>query len=142
MADPTAQELKQAIKNQSNSIVIYSLMSLNHRSDAWAHWYALEDHLAIQDILHALSDTAYCADLGYGAWEPYPVGGPLFQWMKLYGGGEELTLLAFIEAYIDADDDHRAALQLLFDAYKASMYNKPFDLEYHQNWVQRFLSWA
>jgi len=143
MADiPTATELKQAIKNASDTMVLYSAFALQHRSDAWAHYYAGEDHEAIADILSALSDTAYVADLGYGSWEPYPVGGPLFQWLKHYGGGEELTLLAFIEAYIEADDDHRTALQLLFDAFQASMYSKPFDMEYHKNWVRRFTSWA
>ncbi len=54
----------------------------------------------------------------------------------------ELTLIKMIEAYIDADDDHRSAQRLLFDAYQASMYDKPFDREYHATWVQRFRSWA
>ena len=49
--------------------------------------------------------------------------------------------LDIIEAYINAHDDHRSAWQLLTDAYKASMYDKPFDLEYHTMWVQRFKSW-
>ena len=52
------------------------------------------------------------------------------------------TLLDFIEAYIDADDDHRHAHRLLIDAYQASMYDKPFDREYHALWIQRFRSWT
>jgi len=54
----------------------------------------------------------------------------------------ELTLVKMIEAYINADDDHRSAHRLLLDAYQASMYDKPFDKEYHALWVQRFRSWA
>ena len=59
-------------------------------------------------------------------------------------GGEvyELTLIKMIEAYVAADDDHRSAQRLLFDAYQASMYDKPFDKEYHALWVQRFRSWT
>ena len=53
----------------------------------------------------------------------------------------ELTLVKFIAAYIDAEDDHRSAHRLLLDAYQASMYDKPFDLEYHKTWIRRFLSW-
>ena len=49
------------------------------------------------------------------------------------GAGYELTLIKMIEAYIDAPDDARSAQRLLFDAYKASMYDKPFDREYHAN---------
>lgn len=52
-----------------------------------------------------------------------------------------LTLIKFIEAYINAEDDHRSAHRLLLDAYQASMYDKPFDMEYHKNWVQRFKQW-
>lgn len=59
------------------------------------------------------------------------------------GGVEyELTLVKMIEAYINADDDHRSAHRLLLDAYQASMYDKPFDREYHAAWIQRFRSWA
>jgi len=57
------------------------------------------------------------------------------------GGDYELTLVKMIEAYIDAPDDARSAQRLLFDAYTASMYDKPFDMEYHTGWVQRFRSW-
>lgn len=57
------------------------------------------------------------------------------------GAGDPFTLLTFIEAFIDADDDHRSAHRLLVDAYQASMYDKPFDLEYHTNWVRRFKEW-
>lgn len=53
----------------------------------------------------------------------------------------ELTLIKIIEAYLDANDDARSAQRLLFDAYKASMYDKPFDEEYHALWIQRFQSW-
>lgn len=55
--------------------------------------------------------------------------------------GYELTWLKVIESYLDADDDHRSAWQLLADAYHASMYDKPFDLEYHKTWVARFKEW-
>ena len=61
----------------------------------------------------------------------------------LQNGGEyELTLVKMIEAYINGDDDHRSAHRLLLDAYQASMYDKPFDQEYHASWVQRFRSWT
>lgn len=58
------------------------------------------------------------------------------------GDPYELTLIKMIEAYIAADDDHRSAHRLLLDAYQASMYDKPFDKEYHAAWIRRFRSWA
>ena len=54
---------------------------------------------------------------------------------------EDFTMLILLQAFIDAEDDHRSAWQLLTDAYHASMYDKPFDLNYHTTWVERFRSW-
>jgi len=57
-------------------------------------------------------------------------------------GGDEFSMEILFTAYLDAKDDERSAWQLLTDAYQASMYDKPFDLEYHKTWVARFKEWA
>ncbi len=72
-------------------------------------------------------------------WSPYDYQGPI--WWYLTNCVTELTLIQMIEAYINADDDARSAHRLLLDAYQASMYDKPFDREYHALWIQRFRSW-
>jgi len=76
----------------------------------------------------------------------FPEAGYLHYFLENHtsAGAEEyeLTLVKIIEAYIDADDDHRSAHRLLLDAFQASMYDKPFDLQYHSDWVKRFRSWV
>jgi len=100
------------------------------------HMYAAISY--IQGFLTTLTGHTWPDWQGSGLFE-------CLYWLdQEHGGGDpyELTLVKMIEAYIAADDDHRSAQRLLFDAYQASMYDKPFDQEYHNSWVQRFRSWA
>jgi len=109
-----------------------------------------DDHRALQAIIQAgekWDDVWHRLLYGWsqasGFWRLIPlVEGIRDDFDEVSGGEEyELTLIKMIEAYIAAPDDARSAQRLLFDAYKASMYDKPFDLEYHTGWVQRFRSW-
>lgn len=110
----------------------------NHHADAETHWGLGQDHEAIQDILLELYDIRQMGN-ELGGWIPYDYKGPI--WWYLTNCVTELTLIQMIEAYINADDDARSAHRLLLDAYQASMYDKPFDREYHALWIQRFRSW-
>jgi len=114
-------------------------------------WGLGNDHLCLFETMKTAQSLQKCTDylapfknLLYGLWNLERLGnGILDDFTNLCNGEEyELTLVKMIEAYIAADDDHRSAQRLLFDAYQASMYDKPFDKEYHANWVQRFRSWA
>lgn len=61
---------------------------------------------------------------------------------ELCNGAEyELTLTKMLGAYIAAPDIDRRSHRYLLDAFSASLYDKPFDLSYHTEWVQRFKSW-
>lgn len=112
--------------------------------NAYVAYLAADYPLAINYLCQSCGNLVDCVEylIDYG----YPSGG-LYSIQAFLdqhtGAGEEyeFTLVKFIAAYIDAEDDHRSAHRLLMDAYKASMYDKPFDMEYHQNWVRRFLSW-
>ncbi len=129
------------IRMGGSSIVTYYNRAMTHHADAQAHWNAGEDHLAIEDMLLSMYDIRHMG-LEFGGWIPYDLEGPIWYYLTNCVGEYELTLVKMIEAYIAADDDHRSAQRLLFDAYQASMYDKPFDQEYHALWIQRFRSWA
>lgn len=116
-------------------------------STAVTYWLGGDDHLALYYAIQALSPIKYMLYRLYDA--NYPSIGEFAvpYYLEHCTGGDpppeyELTWLKVIESYIAADDDHRSGWQLLVDAYKASMYDKPFDLEYHTMWVKRFKSWA
>jgi len=103
------------------------------------HFYRLYD--AVQSIRSCLT---VLLNLTRDTWDQSSFWESVYWANKDVPAGPEyeLTLIKMIEAYIKADDDHRSAQRLLFDAYQASMYDKPFDREYHAQWIQRFRSWA
>ncbi len=141
MADPSCSNALALIKSGASSFVTYYNRAMDHHSDAVTHWGLLEDHLAIEDILSELYDIRQMGSQ-WGGWDPYSYEGPIWWYLKNCVAEYDLTLVKIIEAYIAADDDHRSAHRLLLDAYQASMYDKPFDQEYHASWIQRFRSWA
>lgn len=102
------------------------------------------DHLAVNYLCQSTAQLAnsieYILDEHYPSSGKYSILAFLDEHTEV-GEAEEFTLLTFIAAFINADDDHRSAHRLLLDAYQASMYNKPFDMEYHKNWVARFTQW-
>lgn len=111
---------------------------------AYLYWLDNDDRLALNFVIQSAANLVDCVQ--YIMDKNYPTGGQysIINFLNLHtAGGEEyqLTLIKFIEAYINADDDHRSAHRLLLDAYQASMYDKPFDMEYHKNWVARFRQW-
>ncbi len=126
------------IKAAGSSWVTGYNNAMTHHADAESHWNLGQDHEAIEDILLSLYDIRQMGNELAG-WSPYDYQGPI--WWYLTNCVTELTLIQMIEAYINADDDARSAHRLLLDAYQASMYDKPFDREYHALWIQRFRSW-
>lgn len=112
------------------------------------HYDLNQDHFAIDDLIEAVGFSRnILIGLVYDLTGGYHY--PLIKIMKLdweYTNETlpeaDISLLKMIDAFIDAHDDHRSGWQLLTDAYKASMYDKPFNLEYHTGWVARFRSWA
>ncbi len=119
----------------------------NAFATAMSYWMSGDDHLS---LYYLMSGVSHLKKLVYNLYVAnYPSVGDFGvpYYLENCAGGDppedyELTWLKVIEAYIGANDDHRSGWQLLVDAYQASMYDKPFDLEYHTMWVQRFKSWA
>ena len=131
-----------AMKQSASMSLTYSNRCMTHMTDAWAHWNVNNDHLAIEDILHGLSDANTAAGYaGYG-YDPFAYKGPWWWYFTncIEAGGIEFPDV--IEAFINTKDDIRSGWVLLTDAYRASMYDKPFDAEYHALWIKRFRSWA
>jgi len=125
--------------------------STSEVSNALTDYYAGDDHAAIRHLITAASKTAESLGLWFYT---YTYNYPRYNLIKLIetiddrlevletGGDYELTMFKIIEAYLKAPDVARSGYQLLVDAYQVSMYDKPFDREYHALWIQRFKSWT
>ncbi len=127
----------------------YIANASSRTGQARTHWNANQDHAALDDLIEAVAFVVLVFKQIVYKWDDPVLSYPLIDVLKLdweYTNETfpsfDLSFLDIIEAYINADDDHRSGWQLLTDAYQASMYDKPFDLEYHTGWVARFRSWA
>jgi len=99
----------------------------------WIAWY---NRQVLGELIEAMQYFVYghTSSFNYTYWINVHQG--------LYNWEHDMSLVKMIEYYINANDDARSAQRLLYDAYKASMYDKPFDQEYHNTWIQRFRSWT
>lgn len=122
-----------------------------HGVEAFTEWFAGNDHAAIGKLINQTGKfLKMWRVLIWKTPAPYDYYNiPLMFGLIGDAIGDvppeyELTVIKMIAAFVDPDtvDDHRHAWMLLTDAYRASMYDKPFDMEYHADWVQRFRSWA
>ncbi len=137
--------------SQYDNSTAWGASCLQAITNARISWNVPDDHAAIGSCILAVEKLIDSWLYWHDAYTfPYPrynlvkllaITGTRLDALEV-GAGYELTLVKMIEAYIDADDDHRSAQRLLFDAYQASMYDKPFDQEYHALWIQRFRSWV
>ncbi len=108
------------------------------------------DHDALREIMSAVKVLQWSVDklapyknLLYGLWNLERLGeGIRDDFTNLCDGGEyELTLNKILGAYISAEELERRNHLLLTDAFRATMFDKPFDKEYHAFWVRTFKSW-
>lgn len=99
-------------------------------------YIALANRAVINDLIEAMQYFVYghMSSFSYTKWQTVHTG--------LYNWEHEMSLAKWLGYYIWAPDDVRAGHRMLLDAYHSSMYDKPFDAEYHALWVQRFSTWT
>ena len=131
----------QAMKSSAAQSLLYSNRCLNHMSDAWSHWNSNQDHLAIEDILSGLSDTNAAAGYaGYG-YSPFDYEGP-WHWYFINCLTEyDLTLNDILAAMLTATPDQIEQFIGTVDAFRTSMWNRPFDTEYFALLAKQFAQW-
>ncbi len=115
-------------------------------NNAWAHWNASQDHLAIQDTLLALQELHDTVDnmLSYiFSFDPKTLlCKVLYQMADLTGGDEfELTMDAILSTMIGASPDQVTYFVGLVDAYRQSIWNKPFNAEFFAALSRGFMEW-
>ena len=131
MAYPeTCEGALLAMKKSASMSLTYSNRSRIHMNDAWDHWWANEDHLAIEDILEALSDTNVAA--GYAGWgyEPFDYVGPWWWYFTNCIETAEFDMGTLLSTMLGADKYQLEYFIGLVDAYRQSLWNKPFNAEF------------
>lgn len=131
-----ANECRLILWNLEDDLDWRSISQFDKFGHGGLGFIVVQNREIIAELIEAMQYFVYghTSSFGYTTWLNVHAG--------LYNQEADVSLLSWIEAYIAAHDDHRSAHRLLIDAYQASMYDKPFDKEYHSLWIQRFRSWA
>lgn len=126
-----------AMKQSASYSLNYSNRCLNHMSDAWTHHGLGQDHEAIEDILKGLSDTNVAAGYaGYG-YTPFDYVGPWWWYFTNCVGA--LDMSAILNAMLAAEPDEVNYFIGLVDAYRQSIWVKPFNQEYFAALARGFM---
>ena len=130
-----------AMKQSAGSSLTYSNRTLVHMSDAWSHWNAFDDHAAIEDILHGLSDANAAAGYaGYG-YAPFDYVGPWWWYFTNCITIPEITMDSILSVMLSADPDQVEYFVGLVDAYRQSIWNRPFNQEFFTALARGFEQW-
>lgn len=128
--DESCEGALNVMKSSASLSLTFSNRCLNHMSDAWSHWWSNQDHLAIEDILNGLSDANAAA--GYAGWgyDPFPYEGPWWWYFTNCIEGGTITMADVINVMESASNDELKTFIGLVDAYRISLWNKPFESEF------------
>lgn len=119
-----------AMKNSAANSLIYSGKALTHINAAESHWNLNQDHLAIQDIISALRDVNLAAAYaGYG-YAPFDYVGPWWWYFTNCIGETELTMADILDTMLAAEPYEINYFVGIVDAYRQSIWNKPFNVEF------------
>lgn len=120
---------------------LHSIYGYGHTSDAYTHWTLNQDHLAIQDLIKACWD--YGHSTGYLAYKytPFAPEGALYWYITHCIVGYELTMDAILSTMLSADPTQVEYFVGLVDAYRQSIWNRPFDKDFFAALARGFMEW-
>lgn len=114
--------------------------ALEHLEQSFIFWDAAQYNEAIYSNIQALSDLRYAVfrlvDLDY----PLPALYSMPYFLEHYtGNGNGIDMAAIINAMLEADPLQVRAFVGLMDAYRQSVWNKPFNKEYYAALAKGFM---
>ena len=130
-----------AMKDSAAYSVSYSNYATAHRGDAYTHWSANQDHNAIEDILRCLTDVITAAGYaGYG-YTPFDNVGPWWWYFTNCIEAPTFDMSSLINAMLLANPVEVEYFVGLVDAYRQSIWNRPFNKEFYAGLARGFEQW-
>ncbi|MCJ7828828.1 MAG: hypothetical protein MUP81_03690 [Dehalococcoidia bacterium] len=114
--------------------------AFNHEMAITGHYNANQDHLAIQDIIYWCSDIRLairCLEIRDNAFSPTNA---IPYYLNNYVGGG-VTMLDILAVMSVATAEELKAFIAVTDAYRAALWDMPYDSEYYALFVRYFKSW-
>lgn len=129
-----------AIADSAYKSLTYSNRALTDINNALSHWNLGQDHEAIEDLIKGLSDTNTAAGYaGYG-YDPFAYVGPWWYYFTNCIAGLDMDSL--LNVMLEADPKQVEYFVGLVDAYRQSIWNKPFNSEFFAALARGFEQWA
>ena len=129
------------IKKMTTSGSMFSLMGYGHTGDAYTHWGSGQDHAAIEDLCLACYD--YGNSTGYLAfnYNPWVGEGPMYWYLVNCVTSFEMTMEVILTTMLAAKPNEVEYFVGLVDAYRQSIWNRPFNQEFFAALSRGFMQW-
>ena len=121
-----------------------ALYAFNSAQEAYIHWNANQDHEAIYDLYSAIRRLQEGMYLLVGKNVPDTGDYALPYFLRTYTietGGDEFTMGLLLSTMSEASADELKYFIGLNDAYRQSIWDKPFDKEYFAALARGFEQW-
>jgi len=130
-----------AIQQMCTSGSFYSLKAYGHTADAYQHWSVGQDHAAIEDLCLVSYDL--CNSTGYLAYnyEPWAYEGALHWYLTHCIAAPVFDMDAILSVMLSADPIQVEYFVGLVDAYRQSIWNRPFNQDFYAALARGFMIW-
>ncbi|GAI72283.1 unnamed protein product [marine sediment metagenome] len=117
---------------------------LTYKKKAFTAWSANEDHIAIGHLITAITETWFTFNVYPGFQFSDPDQSPIVEsiyWANKDVPTAEVTMRAILDEMFTASDYELMQFIALVDAYRQSLWNKPFDANYWAAVARGFEQW-
>lgn len=133
------------IKNNYLNADDHVAYAWEYRYYAFEHWESNQDHAAIEDLLTAVYQLIFSNLDLIDNYSPYANGGAVYHFLNKYTWPYVQPAVVDMDSILVAMFDVSPHQIMLFEAYtqayKASIWNAPFDEEYHAALVRKWRLW-
>ena len=118
-----------------------NLLAMGYIQDAMTHWNLHEDHLAIEDILSGMAQLWWAIDYLVYKYTPFYPECPVPHFLK-YHTVETATvdMDGILSAMLTAKLEQIEYFIGLVDAYRVSLWNRPFNAEFYAALARGFMT--
>ncbi len=129
------------ITNYTANYAIWKFFADGFTLNANTYWLANEDHTAIGQIINALDSINNCTYFNSYSEAPFNTYNALYYYMVNCTGADEFDMDSLLSAMVTASPDQLQYFIGLVDAYRQSLWNKPFNKEYFAALARGFETW-
>lgn len=128
------------IRSYYNSANTKNTAAMGYIQDAYTHWNLNQDHAAIEDMLSACSQLWYAIDYLIYKYTPFYWDMPIPHFLQYHTTEKaEVDMDGILNAMLAAEFEELQKFIGIVDAYRMSLWNKPFNAEFYAALARGFM---